>query len=110
MMVATGNKVVLTKVRTRTAYNVPTYENGGLTYTTGAKAKDGDAYMVTSKDGTVLGLLYKWDGVSSCPEPWSAQKVLPALTNAPGFYAFASSLRTGKTRAEALGKLLDAML
>lgn len=101
--VATATTTVnLSKVAVRVRYDVPGYESGGLTWADVAN-KDGshkDGYLV-EKDGNVLGLVYKWDDGK-----WTAQRVEAGYANPGVGYAFTSSLRSAKTRTEAVAKVV----
>lgn len=95
--------VKLTKVAIRCRYDIAGYESGGLTWVDVLdKDRFKDGYLV-EMDGKVIGLVYKHDSAE-----WSGQKpaTLPEGALPVGAYGFASVLYSGKTRYEAVAKIV----
>lgn len=98
-MFAKGTKLKLAKMRSRTRYDIAGYESGGLPW--GELDPDGDGYLVSTAEGKVIGEVYKWDDGK-----WSASKINKRIDLGEGKWAFECGLYSGKTRAEALAKLV----
>lgn len=96
---APATTLKLTKMRSRTRYDIAGYESGGLPW--GEVDPDGDGYLVATTDGKILGEVYKWDDGK-----WSASRLNPRVNLGEGAWAFESTLYSAKTRTEALGKLI----
>lgn len=98
--------VKLSKMESRTRYDVPGYESGGLPY--GYLSTNGAAYLVSNAKGEVLGCVEKW---GNGPKPWTASRLNSTVTLDPVTegYAFSSNLLSGKTRNEALVRLLKSL-